>query len=440
MKKLRLRLAGLLFFVIIIGLIALSIAIFQGRFTETSTIKLRTSSAGNALNRFADVKSRGVQIGEVQSIEPAGPNEVIVELALEPSALKDLPRDTTARILPKTLFGERYISLQVPTGPVTDPLRSGDVIDTSAQGHADEVEDLFDALLPVLEAVPPQHLNSTLTAIAQAIGDRGTDLKQTVAQLEMIFSRLDEEQNIENLEGTLEGLASFSTTYSEALPDIIDGLDTLRTTTNTLVEREMDLSSLIATLSVAADDTSAFLRDNKQNLLDLTIKSEPFLTRIAAQSPSFGCTFHNFATIIPKSGPIVGEGSDNPGVRVNVQFVNPRGRYLPNQDEPRIFWTDPPARCFEPATNGRPFGQYPGGSIPDGSYQPPSRNPGPAHIPHLAQPQFTVTPSGVVSDQTYADQVKVVYAADAGTDPAQVPTWITYITGPSLKGAEVTIE
>ncbi|MGB3697208.1 MAG: MCE family protein [Gordonia sp. (in: high G+C Gram-positive bacteria)] len=438
MGTLKRRLLGLLFFVVVIGLLALSVLKFRGTFDEYSMVTLRTDNAGNALVKNADVKANGVVVGSVRSVnvEPGG--KVSVELGITPDQLHNLPVGTTARVLPKTLFGERYIALQLPEKTGDGTLTNGSVITTDPRGNSAEVEDLFDALLPVIKAIPPQDLNVTLSAISQAIGGKGQEIGQIVDRLNTIFTRVN--ANMTDLQGTIRGLATFSQTYSEAVPDIIDALDNLRITGNTLVERQGDLRSTISTLSVAAVDTTAFLKKNKKDLLNLFIDSEPFLRATARQSPTFGCMFHNFATIVPKVGAIVGKDTPNPGVRVNLQFVNPRGRYLPNQDEPRMLWVDPPARCYEPATNGRPFPQYPGGGVPDGSYQPPSRNAGPSTWPDLPQPQFSATPSGTVSETDYQKQMQVVYGASSGQNPEDVPLWVTYIGAGSLQGAQVNIK
>ncbi|WP_132992202.1 MCE family protein [Gordonia zhaorongruii] len=431
------RMLGLLFFVVCIGLLAASVLKFQGVFDDKAKLTLETTSAGNTLAENSDVKIRGVLVGSVESIDVEDGGDALVKMKVDGDKLKDLPIGTTGRILPKTLFGERYVSLTIPENGHGE-LEDGATIQTDPRGNTKEIEDLFDGLLPVLEAIPPEDLNATLTSISQAIGGKGKDLGETFDRLNTIFTRVN--ANMPELQGTLRGLATFSTTYSEALPDVIDSLDSLRTTTNTIAEREGDFSSLIQTLSTASVDTTKFLRKNRRDLLDLTIDSEPFLTALAKQSPSFGCTFKNFADIIPKSEKIVGKGTENPGVRVNLQFVNPRGRYLPNQDEPRLFWEDPPARCFEPAKDGRPFGQYPGGSVPDGSYQPPSRNPGPAHVRELPQPQFSGRPAGsIYDDPDYMKQMQMVYGASSGVDPSQVPRWVTYIGGGAMQGAQVNV-
>ncbi|MFW0795400.1 MCE family protein [Gordonia sp. CPCC 205515] len=442
MTVLRRRLLGLAFFLVVALFLAVTVMKFNDDFTSFTDVTLKTDSTGNALPENADVKARGVIVGQVRDVAPAPDGTVAVTLGLSPDMADQLPVSTTARILPKTLFGERYVALQVPEDTSGPTLSTGDTIQTDQSGNAREVQDLFDDLLPVLKAIPPQDLNVTLTSLSQALSGRGDQLGVTFDELNTIFGRVTD--NMPALEGTLRGLASFSQTYSQALPDVIDALDNLRVTGNTLVERQADLRTLISTVGVATTDLTAFLQQNGTNLIDLAVDSEPYLVGLAKQSPTFTCTFKNFAALIPESRVIVGEGTKNPGVHVNLSFANPRGRYLPNQDEPRLFDTDPPAVCYEPATNGRPFPQYPGGSLADGSYQPPSRNPGPRTMPTLPQPQFSATPAGTIrpnafDDPDYVKQLKVIYGAPTGVDPEKVPTWVAMIGGASLQGAQVTI-
>ena len=450
MTVLRRRLLGLVFFIIVALFFTVTIMKFNNSFTDYTEVTLKTDSTGNALPSNADVKARGVVVGEVRRVEPAPDGSVDVILGLTPSMADELPASTTARILPKTLFGERYVALQVPETTGGPTLTNGASIATDTSGNAREVQELFDKLLPVLEAIPPQDLNVTLTSLSSALSGRGEQIGTTLDELNTIFARINE--HMPELQGTLRGLASFSQTYSEALPDVIDALDNLRTTSNTIVERQGDLRTLISTLGVAATDTTGWLRQNRTDLIDLFVDSEPFLVGLAKQSPTFVCTFRNFAGLIPESRRIVGQGTKNPGVRVNLQFVNPRGRYLPNQDEPRLLDRDPPAVCYEPARDGRPFPQYPGGSYGDGSYQVPSRNPGPATMEFLPAPEgsgpqlFSTNNSGPAQQAGYAgskleeDTLKVIYGQANGVAPDDVPAWTTMVSAPAFAGAEVSVQ
>ncbi len=434
---------GLVFFLVVLLFIGGTILKFNHTFTTYTDVNLTTDTAGNALPDKADVKVRGLIVGQVRKVTAAENGAVTVELGLEPDKAKMIPRGTTARILPKTLFGERYVALQVPENPTGANLTEGSTITTDTSGNALELQDLFDKLLPVLKAIPPQDLSVTLGSLSKALTGNGEKLGTSLDNLNNIFGQFN--QNMPELQGTLRGLASFSQTYSDALPDIVDALDTLRTTSNTLVERQGDLRTLISTVTNTAVQATDFLATNRRDLLTLAIDSEPLLSALAKQSPALGCTFKNFAGLIPEVNRIVGAGTKNPGAHVTLTFANPRGRYLPNQDEPRLL-EDRGPRCYPlHYDQGRPFPQYPGGSLNDGSYQPPSRNPGPRVVQDLPVPAYSGTPAGSITPSVYDDPknkvaLQAIMAAAAGTTPDQVPGWIAQIVAPGLQGAEVTIK
>ncbi|MGU3293364.1 MCE family protein [Williamsia sp. M5A3_1d] len=443
MSVLRTRLLGLVFFVVVALFIGGTILKFNQSFQSFTDVNLTTDSAGNALPDKADVKVRGLIVGQVNKVVASENGAVTVQLGLQPDKAKMLPAGTTARILPKTLFGERYVALQLPSDPGGPTLTNGSTIRTDSSGNALELQALFDKLLPVLEAIPPQDLSVTLGSLSKALTGNGERLGTSFEELNNIFTQVN--RNMPELQGTLRGLASFSQTYSQALPDIVDALDSLRTTTNTLVGKQGDLRGFISTVTKAAVDTTDFLATNRRDLLTLAIDSEPLLSAIAEQSPAFGCTFKNFAGLIPEVGNIVGKGTKNPGVRVSLTFSNPRGRYLPNQDEPRLLENRGPICYPHHYQSGRPFPQYPGGSLNDGSYQPPSRNPGPRNVQELPVPDFSGKPAGTITPSVYDDPqnkvaLQAIMASEAGTTPDQVPGWIAQIVAPGMQGAQVTVK
>ena len=100
--------------------------------------------------------------------------------------MKDIPRTVQAQILPKTLFGEQYVSLLLPKGQSSagnNPIASGDVIHQDVSKPSLEAQDVFNNLYPALTYVEPAELNSTLTALATALNGRGKELGQTLVNL-----------------------------------------------------------------------------------------------------------------------------------------------------------------------------------------------------------------------------------------------------------------
>ena len=115
---------GVLYIVIIGSLIWLSIAIYQKKFTPVVLVNLKADHTGNALQSGSDVKERGIIVGSVRSVKvDSGPDGgcinqqvtcVTVTLALDPSRVGIIPTNVTAQILPKTIFGEQYVALEIP--------------------------------------------------------------------------------------------------------------------------------------------------------------------------------------------------------------------------------------------------------------------------------------------------------------------------------------
>ena len=66
------QLSGLVFLAVIAGLVGLTVALYQKAFTDVTTVYLEADRAGNQLSRGADVKLRGLIVGEVRDIDSSG--------------------------------------------------------------------------------------------------------------------------------------------------------------------------------------------------------------------------------------------------------------------------------------------------------------------------------------------------------------------------------
>ncbi len=347
------RVLGLVFFLVLALFLAFTIGMFNKTFTKVVKIDLLTDTAGNALPPNADVKVRGLIVGEVRSAS-SQEGEVTLALAIQPDKAPLIPSNATARLLPKTLFGERYVSLIVPEGDTAPPIQAGDTLRQDKSGNAVEVGQVLDGLLPLLQAIPPQDLANTLGALSQGLSGRGAELGLTLDRLEEIFGGLNTE--LPAIQEDLRGLADFSQTYSEAAPDLVDALDNLRTTGNTVVEKQGEISTLLASLTGTSSSTADLLQTNAESIVSIAADSREALQLLGRYSPSFGCTFAGFAKSAPVARELLAPDDPYPGVRASVQFVNPKGRYVPNQDEPRLLDDRGPA-CYDNVT--APGGKFP---------------------------------------------------------------------------------
>lgn len=431
------RLLGVGFLLVVVLFVGWSIASYSKTFKSVVMVDLVTDTVGNSLPANADVKARGMIVGEVRSATTED-GRVVSKLALEPDMVSMIPSNTTARLLPKTLFGERYVALQIPQdGASASPIAEGSVIEQDTSGNAIEVGQLLDSLLPLLEAIPPQQLANTLGALSQALDGKGEKLGLTIDRLEEIFSGLNTE--LPNIQADLRGIADLSQTYSTAAPDLVDALDDLRVTGNTVVEKQNDVETLLVSATGSSGSLADLVQTNAESIVTVAADSREALELLAEFSPSFGCTFTEFVRVAEEAKKILSVDAPYPGVRATINFVNPKGRYIPNQDEPRLFDTRGPS-CFDDVTTpGKFFPQYPGSGVNDGSYQVPSRNPGPAIDPPLPNPLDTPVPASYAGSDVERDTLAVVYGSGSGLAPEQVPAWTTLVGAPALRGTEVSV-
>lgn len=363
-SRVRYQLLGIVFVLVAVLFVAATVAIYRKAFTSSVDVTVRTDRIGTQLTEGADVKVRGVRVGEVRSVA-ASADGASIELALDPEAVAQVPVNVSAQLLPKTLFGERYVDLRIPDAPAR-PITSGDVIPEQRGRAAIEVDQVLDHLLPTLRAVQPDDLTSTLHSMSQALRGRGAPLGQTLVALDTYLQGIT--PAVPQLITVLDQLAPVSDTYAEAAPHLFQGLADLGTTGQTFVERRAELERLFVGVTAAADDLTGFLDRSGDDLVALAGASRPALEVLAKYAPEYPCLFRQLVDGIPRAETVFGKGSAHPErQRITVEVTGGRTKYLPEVDAPRYQDTRGP-RCYPQTV---PFPQYPpGGPIKDGARKP----------------------------------------------------------------------
>ncbi|HWD03858.1 MAG TPA: MCE family protein [Amycolatopsis sp.] len=454
LKRLGYQVLGLIFLVVAALFFTTTIAVYKKVFTPVTLVKLETDHVGSQLRVGGDVKVRGLLVGEIRSVTAKG-DHAELELALQPDKTAEIPANVSARLLPKTLFGERYVALQLPENP-GPPIEAGDVIPQDRSSTAIELEQVLDDVMPVLQAVQPEKLSSTLSAVSSALDGRGKQLGQTLTQLSDYLGKLN--PSLPDLKADITGLADVSGTYDKAAPDLLQALADLTTTSQTIVAKRQGLSDVYASVSAASADLTSFLEVNKNNLIQLTTAVQPTLDVLAKYAPEYPCLLKQLAASVPEAELAFGKGTAHPEVsRVTIEFTASRGKYLPGVDEPRYDDKRGP-RCYPQVPKPGHWPQYPpDGAVKDGSTKPAAPNSPPESLPGEitsgAITSNTVAGNGAaggggesagapsVFGSTDEQQlIDLLAAPSMGTMPDQVPGWASLLVGPLYRGAEVELK
>ncbi|MFI0404621.1 MCE family protein [Actinomadura sp. 3N508] len=413
------RLTGVAFLLVPALLIWLSIAIYDKRFTEVTTVTLRTSTAGHEMHPMAEVKVRGVVVGEVRSIEADGTGAKL-ELALKPELADRVPADVRARLLPTTVFGARYVSLVPPDGSSARPIEAGDVISEDRSENAVELSEVLNHTMDLLNAVQPAKLSATLNAMATALQQRGDQIGRTFEQLDAFLRKLNPE--VPALTRNLAELAEFSRHASDAAPDLLQALTDFTVTSRTLAEQRTAIASLYDAVSGSSADLDGFLRANSGNIIALASASRGSLELMRRYAPAAPCTFRTLAEFVPKMNRVLGQGTGKHGVHGVVVSVPQQGRYLPGKDKPRYGSGGGPRCPSVPylaadgprvlAAGGVP-GQGGGGAAGSG-----------------------LGPANSASEN---DLVNELAGPSLDEVPEELPDWSSVLIGPIYRGTEVTV-
>jgi phospholipid/cholesterol/gamma-HCH transport system substrate-binding protein len=413
------RLLGLAFVALLAAAVALSVAVYRKAFTPVTWVTLRTDHTGMQLSRGADVKVRGVIVGEVRDLTADG-DKATLRLALDPELSERIPANVSARLLPKTLFGEKFVELVPPGGGAPGaPIRDGAVIEQDRTETAVELERILDNALPLLQAVKPDRLAATLGALAYALEGRGERLGQDLVTLEDLLGQLNEE--MPTIAADVRLLAETLAVYDGAAEDILAILRDATVTATTIVDQRAQLAGFLADTADLADTTRAFLDRHGDRIIRLGQVSRPVLELLAVYSPEYPCLLSGVVGLQPQADAVFAGGR----MHITLEITKDGGKYQAGRDEP-----------VYGARNGPSCRGLPGPAVPahetpvnDGYDYGATRGPLPLAAP--ISMGFAGTPEE-------AALVKPLVAAATGRPADRVPDVAVLLWGPLMRGAVVS--
>lgn len=325
----------------VVGLTALSIAIFQQKFTSFVPVTLQIQRAGLQLLPGSDVKVRGLVVGSVDSITSDG-NGATIKLRITPSKAKLIPDNVDARLLPKTIFGEKYVDLTIPTQPSPQHIQAGDVIPEDRSTPALEINTALDDLLPLLRTVRPAELNLTLTAMATALSGRGKQLGQTMANFDAYLHQLN--PHLPAMQHDFRAFADATATYEQAAPQLLQAIGNFTVSAKTLIDKQQNFAALLKDLTGASDVTKDLLDRNAQNIIQVNAVNRSTVQLMKRYSPEFPCFFAGYAGVVKNIRTTTMPAPHSHIANVWLEFVSGVPTYT-RQDLP-VFTDDRGPNCY----------------------------------------------------------------------------------------------
>ena len=420
------KILGVVFLALLVAGVYLTYAVFTKQFAEYDEVTLKTSTIGLQLPERGDVKIRGVIVGEVLDFRPTDEGAEIT-LGLYPDETDTVPADVTGQIVPKTLFGEKYVSLEIPEASTGESIKAGDVIEQT--DTATEVEAVLNDLFPLLRAVQPAELNMTLNALATALEGRGDQLGTNLETLDSYLKRFNPQLPalVEDLRLTSE----FSDIYADVLPEVGQILRDQITTLGTLETREDTLNALFNDVSALSGTTEDFLRTNGDNLIRLGEVSEPSVRMLAKYAPQYPCLLQGLVN----AGANQAEAFRDFTLHIVLETLPNQPRPYNVNDAPR-FGEDRGPTCLNlpnpPWNQDNPVRAQP--NFDDGVDEPTGKG-----TSRVAPGPWFRSSEGYAGTPGESALLKSLLAPGLGVGTDEVPDLGPLLLGPLARGAEVSM-
>ncbi|MBV9410544.1 MAG: MCE family protein [Acidimicrobiia bacterium] len=172
-------------------------------------------------------------------------------------------RDTHAVLVPKTLFGDKYVQLD-PAAPGQPELQNGDRIGLSETQDPVEIQQVFDETTPLLQALDPPRFGAALASISQGLAGEGDDLRRLTDGWTAVMQEFaNHTSDLQTLLTTVPGVAG---TFADRSQDLTTAADDLGQVAAVLAKNEPSLGPLLQQNAELADKAADLLSDQPARL------------------------------------------------------------------------------------------------------------------------------------------------------------------------------
>lgn len=337
MKGVRYPLYGVVFIVGLVAIAVLSIMQYNRDFDSTTTLHLESARAGLLLDDGAAVKLRGVTIGHVDDLAATSAG-ASMNLEIDPDEVHLIPAHASARIIPPTLFGGKYVEIE-PSSSGSGHIAAGATI--RATHVTVEVNTTFEHLMRVLDATKPRQVSAALSALANTLDGRGAQAGRLLGKIDLYLHEINPQ--LDTLHHDLQAADPVLATYARITPDLLSTARNVTRTSDSIEDNRASLDAFLLSLTSVADHTRGFLDRNQHNLMTALDVLQPGVRVLAEYAPEFPCFFRGLANALPLAEAAI--GGKNPGLGVLAQFLPPQTPYKYPQDLPKI-GADTGPRCY----------------------------------------------------------------------------------------------
>ena len=301
------------------------------RFKSLRSLYASFDAAGQGLQAHSDVKIHGVTIGAVKFVKLVNGRALV---KMEINRDQQVPRDSTAAIKPKTLFGEKFVDITPANAAVElkGPfLADGAYVPKTLPTRGTELEDVLAAAYPVLAKIDPNQLTTVLDTLAQAGQGEGPAINRQLGN----FQQLADVAAAHDLDTSrlLSDFALLSNSLANDSSSLVALAKSLNVVLPQVNARGDEITSILSNLSRVSNDTANLLDANRATQDKLILEGGQVLSTLVPRLNEVDPTvvgIRQFVQMLTEIGHIpYGQGTVLGAIKVVLGGGCPFGQVTP---------------------------------------------------------------------------------------------------------------
>ncbi|MDY7104661.1 MAG: MlaD family protein [Actinomycetota bacterium] len=260
---------------------------------DRNEITVEFARAGLNVRPGDEVRVRGVPVGTISSID-VDRDTYTARYTLSVDRDAPIAPLTTAALVPKTLFGDKYVELE-GAPPDADHLGDGAHIPLERTSAPSEVQEVLDQLEPVLAEVDPVAFANVVASTAEGLDGAGADIARLVDAVPGALATITaNQQDLGRIFRSVPGIAGTLEERADQLVQVADSFGTLATTIDDnedelvrFVTDTADLSARAAELLTTEEERLTRILDDGFAVIDLVAEQPEALPKLLDGLPRF---------------------------------------------------------------------------------------------------------------------------------------------------------
>lgn len=252
-----------------------------GSLDPTGDVYVGVPVSAGLITSGSPVRYHGVNVGRIAAVE-SGTQTSRVRLAIDSDSLPLIPASVVARIVPRTFFGDIYLQLadRNPDQRGNTPLTAGSSISIDDSADALALYDVFKKIVDVFSTIKPEKMQTALTAVSQALRNRGSEIGSTIDNFSQVSETLT--PTLIRFLDTTPQFRQVMESLNTAAPDIVSTLSAATNVSHRMVDASGQIAQTLDALAGLGSVLTPFLGDYHGQLITVVDAAGKIMATTAA--------------------------------------------------------------------------------------------------------------------------------------------------------------